>query len=486
MPCAADRELLTAILRDEWGFDGLRRLRLLRGAADRRRTTGSPATRADAAAMALDAGHRRRAAEHRLLRRAAARRSRRGGSSTRTTLDEAVRRVLRAKFDLGLFERPYVDVERRPPSRRHGRAARARADDRAQEPRAPEERRRPAARAGARLDRGDRPERRRRRATSSATTPTRRTSSRCARCSTAGEHVFSIAGAGRLEFGDHGCSRRPRCVDALRDALRRAGRVRARAATSRSESTRRVRGGRRARRAPSDVAVMVMGDKSGLTDDCTSGESRDRASLDLPGRPGGARARRRRDRDARSCSCSSPAGPGSAWLHEHCAAVLLAWLPGRGRAPGDRRRAHRRREPRRQAPDLVPARGRAGARLLRPQGLGRAVALERRLRRLAGAAPLYPFGHGLSYTTFELSDAAIRDPTVPWTATIDVDVTVTNTGDRSGDEVVQLYIRDPQASITRPVLELKSFVRVALDPGESSGSRSTCPSAQLGFYDREL
>jgi len=65
-------------------------------------------------------------------------------------------------------------------------------------------------------------------------------------------------------------------------------------------------------------------------------------------------------------------------------------------------------------------------------------------------------------------------------------VTVTNTGDRSGDEVVQLYVRDPQASVTRPVLELKSFLRVALEPGESKRVTFEVPAAQLGFYDRSV
>ena len=65
-------------------------------------------------------------------------------------------------------------------------------------------------------------------------------------------------------------------------------------------------------------------------------------------------------------------------------------------------------------------------------------------------------------------------------------MTVTNTGERDGDEVVQLYVRDPRASVTRPVLELKGFVRVSVPAGESRAVTFTTPVGQLGFYDREL
>jgi beta-glucosidase len=67
-----------------------------------------------------------------------------------------------------------------------------------------------------------------------------------------------------------------------------------------------------------------------------------------------------------------------------------------------------------------------------------------------------------------------------------VDVVAANTGDRAGDEVVQLYVRDPRASVTRPVLELKSFARLELEPGESRTVTFRVPVAQLGFYDQAL
>lgn len=81
--------------------------------------------------------------------------------------------------------------------------------------------------------------------------------------------------------------------------------------------------------------------------------------------------------------------------------------------------------------------------------------------------PLYPFGHGLSYTTFDYDDLRVEKPSIGVSGKQRVEVTVTNTGARAGDEVVQLYLRDDVASITRPVRMLRGFRRIHLDPGES-------------------
>ncbi len=81
-------------------------------------------------------------------------------------------------------------------------------------------------------------------------------------------------------------------------------------------------------------------------------------------------------------------------------------------------------------------------------------------------SPLFPFGHGLSYTTFEYSDLKITPETVSPGQLVQVSVTVSNIGERLGDEVVQLYLRDCISSVTRPVKELKGFERLTLQPGE--------------------
>jgi beta-glucosidase len=96
--------------------------------------------------------------------------------------------------------------------------------------------------------------------------------------------------------------------------------------------------------------------------------------------------------------------------------------------------------------------------------------------------PLYPFGFGLSYTKFAYSDLVIT----PTAELITVSLTVQNTGDRPGEEVVQCYIGDPVASRVRPVKALKGFQKIALSPGEQRTVTFVLPVTDLGFYDTDL
>jgi beta-glucosidase len=101
-------------------------------------------------------------------------------------------------------------------------------------------------------------------------------------------------------------------------------------------------------------------------------------------------------------------------------------------------------------------------------------------------APLYAFGHGLSYTTFRLSNLRLGAPRIPAGGGVDVSVDVENTGRREGDEVVQIYTRDVAASRVRPVKELKGFRRVTLRPGERRTLTFRLGAAELGFYDDSM
>lgn len=96
--------------------------------------------------------------------------------------------------------------------------------------------------------------------------------------------------------------------------------------------------------------------------------------------------------------------------------------------------------------------------------------------------PLYPFGWGLSYTTFSYKEPAIANARLAPGDTLDVAVTVTNMGARPGKEVVQLYMRDPVASRSRPLRQLKAFEKISLDAGESRQVRLRVPVEELGFH----
>jgi beta-glucosidase len=101
-------------------------------------------------------------------------------------------------------------------------------------------------------------------------------------------------------------------------------------------------------------------------------------------------------------------------------------------------------------------------------------------------SPLYPFGYGLSYTQFTYSDVQLSDSTLTENGNITASVTLTNSGDRDGEEIVQLYIRDLVGSITRPVKELKGFQRIALKPGESKQVSFSITPELLKFYNADL
>ena len=100
--------------------------------------------------------------------------------------------------------------------------------------------------------------------------------------------------------------------------------------------------------------------------------------------------------------------------------------------------------------------------------------------------PLYPFGFGLSYTQFAYSDLQLSKKEISANETLDITMMVTNTGKRAGDEVVQLYVNDPVASVTQPVKSLRGFKRVSLNPGESKKVTFTLSANQLAFYDRQM
>lgn len=101
-------------------------------------------------------------------------------------------------------------------------------------------------------------------------------------------------------------------------------------------------------------------------------------------------------------------------------------------------------------------------------------------------SPKFPFGYGLSYTTFAYSDLKLSKPSIKKNEALEVSVTVTNTGKLAGEEVVQLYLRDKVASIVRPVKELKDFRKIKLEAGQSKTVTFTIDNDKLSFYHNDL
>ncbi|MEJ5197974.1 MAG: fibronectin type III-like domain-contianing protein, partial [Anaerolineae bacterium] len=173
------------------------------------------------------------------------------------------------------------------------------------------------------------------------------------------------------------------------------------------------------------------------------------------------------------------------WIAEHIPAVLHAWLPGEEGANAVADVLFGDHNPGGKLPITFP---RAVGQVPifhdhKPSGgrsflYGDYVSLS--------AKPLFPFGHGLSYTQFEFENLRIAPTQVAPDGKVQISVDVKNVGERKGDEVVQLYIHDVVASVTRPVKELKGFKRITLEPGEKKTVIFTLAVSQLGFYDRRM
>ena len=235
----------------------------------------------------------------------------------------------------------------------------------------------------------------------------------------------------------------------------------------------------------SEIALLVMGGKSGLSADCTCGELRDRAYLGLPGV--------QEELVHAVLDTGTPVvlvlvdGRPAAIpdLAERVPAILQAWLPGEEGGPAVVEALFGDINPGGKLPISFP---RSAGQIPvfyghKPSG-GKTFQFEDYVD--LSAKPLFPFGHGLSYTRFEYSDLHISQEQVNPQGEVEVRVTVRNAGDREGDEVVQLYLRDEFASVSRPVKELKGFRRVRLGPSETCRVTFKLNVAQLAFYNREM
>lgn len=241
----------------------------------------------------------------------------------------------------------------------------------------------------------------------------------------------------------------------------------------------------------SDLVVMAMGDKSGWVD-ATCGEGKDSTALNFPGV---------QEELLRAVHATGKpivllifngrpyANP---WIYENIPAVVLVGLPGPSGGKAISNVLFGQKNPGGKLVMTIPRSvGQIPTYYYHKEGSGYKKSVsERSVTDIFWGGyvnepntPLFPFGFGLSYTKFELSDLQVFSDTVAIDDKFIVSCVVKNTGDRSGDEVVQLYIRDEEARVTRPVQELIGFKRVTLDPGRRTKITFEVNVNQLGFIN---
>ena len=462
VPCTGNKYLLTDLLRNQWGFNGFvySDLQSIEGIATTHRCAASYE---DAGAIALAAGvdvdlegnsykHLMTAYEK--------------GKVTMDDIDRAVRNVLRKKFELGLFDNPYVDpakAEKIVRSKEHREVARE------------------VARKGIVLLKND------------GILPLNKNLKRVAvigpnadvaynqlgdyTAPQAREEIRTVLDGVRSHVGKStevvyvkGCAIRDTTNSNIAEAVE---------AAKKSDVTILVVGGSSARDFKTEYfstgAAKV--DENAALADMDSGEGYDRASLNLLGdqeKLMGALI----DAGVKLVVVYIEGRPLNMNLaSERANALLTAWYPGEqgGEAVADV-----------VFGDYNPA-GRIPVGI--PRNVGQIPVFYSKHPSHdyidSKAAPLYSFGYGLSYTRFEYSDLAIapsREDGVYQT----VECTITNTGDSDGEEVVQLYLRDEIGSVETPHMQLRGFKRVALKKGESAKVKFDLRFDDLALYNTEL
>jgi beta-glucosidase len=451
VPTSANPFTLTRVLREEWKFDGI--VVSDYESVKELMNHGLAADEMEAARAGLSAGVDLEMVS-RLYNKHGAQLVREGKLSQKT-IDEAVRRILRIKFRLGLFEKPYADEARERAvifSPEHIAAARL-----------------VAARSMVLLK------------NERETLPISKSLRSVAvigpladdRANLIGswsgdgkaedavtllEGIKSKAGSGMKVSYSKGCEISGDSTEGFAEAVRAA--------------------------RESDAVIVAVGESADL-----SGEAASRSSLDLPGR--------QLDLVKALIGTGKPVAvvlmngrPLTInWVAENAPAILETWFAGTqaGNAIADVLFGDA--SPGGKLPVTFP---RAVGQLplyYNHKSTGRPPDPNNKYTSKyldVQWTPLFPFGHGLSYTEFRLTDLRLSARSIKSDGRLMVTVEVENVGKRAGDEVVQLYIRDVVASRTRPVKELKGFERVTLRPGEKRRVEFGLTPEHLGFYNRDM
>ncbi|MFD1954918.1 glycoside hydrolase family 3 N-terminal domain-containing protein [Paenibacillus thailandensis] len=467
VPCTSNEYLLNEVLRGEWGFDGM----VITDCGAIGQLAGGHNTAEDgrdAAAQALKAGVDMEMSGEMFRRHLAA--ALREGRIEREALDTAVSRVLGMKFRLGLFERPYADPERAEAIVGCGEhAALARN----------------VAAEGIVLLKNE---------------------GRTLPLSPAAGKVALIgpnADAPYNQLGDYTAPQPPGRVVTVLEGLRRRlggdrvlyapgcrirddskeGFARALACAERADVVVLALGGSSARdfgegTIDLSTGASVVTDRAWSEMDC--GEGIDRSTLHLLGAQLELAKEIYKLGKPLVVVYINGRPITEPWIDEHAHAILEAWYPGQegGEAIADILFG-----------DVNPS-GRLTLSLPKHVGqlpvyyYGRRTRGKRYLE--TDLSPAYPFGYGLSYTEFRYGKPTVEPGVIGPDEQAAVSVRVSNVGDRSGAEVVQLYISDPVASVTRPERLLKGFEKVALEPGETKTVTFTVGREQLALIAKDL
>jgi beta-glucosidase len=483
IPCAASEELLTKILREEWGFDGVvvsDYFSIAQLAANHR----VAADNSEAAVLSLKAGldlelpftncyggPLQKAVEKGLVPAA--------------LIDRAVARILNLKFKLGLFENPYaepeavIDITDSPENRALALEA---------------------ARKSIVLLKND-----------NHTLPLKKTVRTIAvigpnadsQRNLLGDYTYASHSGFEVKKNDRtgqeeivwkdkdareGKVKEPEIItvlEGIKGAVKKDTKILYAKGCEVKETSRKGFAEAVKAAKAADVAVVVAGDKSGLMPDNTSGEMRDRETLTLPGV--------QEELVKAVCDTGTPVVLVLVTVRpyilknivEKIPAVIAAGEPGEegGRAVADV--IFGDYNPGGKLPNTYPETEGQIPLYYAHKPTGRKSGLWTDYVE-GNARPLYEFGYGLSYTTFEFSNLIIRPKKVPIDGTVTIKLDVKNTGKRDGDEVIQLYINDVIASVTRPVKELKAFHRIHLKAGEKSTVKLTITTDQLAFYNKNM
>ncbi|MBN1191464.1 MAG: glycoside hydrolase family 3 C-terminal domain-containing protein [Dehalococcoidales bacterium] len=234
-----------------------------------------------------------------------------------------------------------------------------------------------------------------------------------------------------------------------------------------------------------DVAIVAAGGKSGMLPEYTCGEMRDRVELGLPG----VQERLLKalyDTGTPIILVLINGRPYTLnWLAKKIPAIVEAWLPGEegGQAVADV--IFGEYNPGGKLPVSFPEKEGQLPVYYAHKPSGRKSSLWGDYADCS-VLPRFEFGYGLSYTTFSFSNLRIKPEHISSDGCVRISTDVKNTGNRSGDEVVQLYVNDIVASVTRPVKELKGFRRIHLQPGEKRTVEFNLPATDLAFYGKNM